>query len=512
MKKTIYIIIISFMPIISCFSNIKNSIKKRFSKPNIIYILTDDLGYGDIRGLNPNSKIPTPNLDRMVEEGVHFTDAHSNSSVSTPTRYGILTGRYAFRSNLKKGVLYSYSPPLIEPTRVTIASFLSENGYNTACIGKWHLGLNWFINKKSDIDTIPHNSFLPIGEEKVDFTKQVKGGPDELGFNYSYILPASLDMSPYCYIRNGFVVNPPTAYTAEKNQEVEGRGVFWRAGRMSENFDFYNALPDFVDTACTYIRNNAHQEAPFFMYLALPSPHTPWVPQKNYEGKSGAGRYGDYVFMTDDLIGRILKTIKSENMEENTIIIVTSDNASDWRPSDIDEWNHRANYIFKGRKADIYEGGHRIPFIAQWKGVIPAGHKSGQIMCTTDLIGTIAGMLRINMPEKGAEDSYNLWPAFIGNPKKEIRNAIIHHSYEGFFSIRQGKWKFTPHLGSGGFTDPVSIPSPINSSVGTLYDLKTDPQEKNNLFEKQPEIVSKLNSLLEKYIKQGYTRPKKSPK
>lgn len=505
MTKKTYVVLLTIIPTVCCFSSKKADVNKKAIKPNIIYILADDLGYGDIRGLNPDSKIPTPNIDRMVEEGVHFTDAHSNSSVSTPTRYGILTGRYAFRSNLKKGVLDGYSPALLESGRTTIATFLSEYGYNTACIGKWHLGLDWAQNNYLN-ETASNSKLLPIDVNKIDYSRKVKGGPNNHGFKYSYIIPASLDMPPYCYINNGMVVNPPTEFTGGKDQNVNGRGVYWRPGKMSPGFDFQKVLQNTVDTACNYIKKYAHQEPPIFMYLALPSPHTPWCPEEKYEGKSEAGKYGDFVFMTDDMIGKILKTIKEENIEENTIIIVTSDNGSDWRPSDKEEWNHSANYIYKGRKADIFEAGHRVPFIAQWKGVIPAGQKSNEIMCTTDLIGTVSGMLNVEMPENGAEDSYNLWPAFVGNSQKGIREAIIHHSFDGFFSIRKGKWKFTPHIGSGGFTIPKNIPSPKNKSVGTLYDLEKDPEEKNNLFEEYPMIVEELRVLLDKYQKQGYSR------
>jgi len=479
-------------------------------RPNIIYVLADDLGYGDIKSLNPGSKIPTPNMDKLVEEGVHFTDAHSNSAVCTPTRYGILTGRYAFRSRLKNGVLWGYSPSLIEPGRETVATFLKKNGYETACIGKWHLGLDWAKKDSSkEIPDVQWNMEVPRGfEDNVDYRQKVAGGPSDHGFDYSLIIPASLDISPYCYIRNGKVIQSPISYTEGKDQDRDGRGVFWRPGKMSPGFDFYRVLPTFVDSACQYINNHSDRANPFFIYLPLPSPHTPWLPAKEYEGKSGAGRYGDYVAMVDDMIGRVLETVKNRNLEENTLIIVTSDNGSDWRPSDIVETGHHANYIYKGRKADIYEAGHRIPFIARWKGIIPAGTKSNEVMCTTDLMATLGGMLNKVLPGGSAEDSYNLWPAFINKVSyTPIREATIHHSLDGFFSIRKGKWKLTPYLGSGGFSQPKIIVPKEGETPGTLYDIETDPLEKISLYKLYPDLVEELSQLLEKYKEQGYSRP-----
>ncbi|MFA5814254.1 MAG: arylsulfatase [Bacteroidales bacterium] len=497
-------------------TGIKNDKPKNIStnteKPNIIYILADDLGYGDLRSLNPDSRIPTPNMDKIVREGVHFTDAHSSSAVCTPTRYGILTGRYAFRTRLKNGVLWGYSTSLIEPGRTTVASFLKEKGYQTACIGKWHLGLDW--SKKDSTKAIPDvqgGDQIPSNfDDNVDYIKPVKGDPSDHGFDNSLIIPASLDMYPYCYIRNGIVVEAPTFYTEGKNQDVDGRGVFWRAGKMSPSFDFFKVLPTFVDSACAYISSAGKHNKPFFLYLSLPAPHTPWLPTLEFKGRSSAGKYGDYVAMVDEMLGKVLETVKNANIDDNTLVIVTSDNGSDWGPSDIEETGHRANYHFKGQKADIYEAGHRIPFVARWKGIIPAGLASEEVMCTTDLMGTLAGMLHQTVPEGAGEDSYNLWPAFVGEVSySPIREATIHHSLDGFFSIRKGKWKLTPYLGSGGFTIPKVIKPQKGEAPGTLYDMGKDPQEQVNLYSQYPDIVQKLSELLELYKSQGYSIPPK---
>ncbi len=483
--------------------------KVEIQSSNVIYILADDLGYGDLQSLNPDSKIPTPNMDKIVNEGVHFTDAHTNSAVCTPTRYGILTGRYTFRTRLKEGVLWGYSPSLIEPGRVTVASFLKEQGYHTACIGKWHLGLDW--QKKDparEIKDIQWNDEVPRDfEDNVDYTRPVKGGPSDHGFDYSLIIPASLDMSPYMYIRNGLVVEEPLAYTEGKDQLVDGRGVFWRMGKASPGFDFDQVMPTLVDSASQYILKQANKDKPFFLYLPLPAPHTPWLPTEEYQGISDAGTYGDFVVMVDAMVGKIVKQVEELHIEDNTLIIVTSDNGSDWRPSDIEESGHRANYIFKGRKADIYEAGHRVPFIAKWQGIIPAGHQSGQTICTTDLLATMAGLLNKSLPDNSGEDSYNLWPAFTSDVEGQIREATVHHSLNGAFSIRKGKWKYTAHLGSGGFSDPVVIEPQAGEAPATLYDLESDIGETTNLYFQHPEIVEELSQLLEQYKSQGYSRP-----
>ncbi|WP_158973666.1 arylsulfatase [Cellulophaga sp. L1A9] len=495
---------------ISCESSKKeqNKSAETIKHPNIVYILADDMGYGDLKSLNPDSKIPTPNMDQVVKNGVHFTDAHTNSAVCTPTRYGVLTGRYAFRTRLKNGVTWGYTPSLIEEGRETVASFMKQNGYQTACIGKWHLGLDWPKKDESkEIKDIQWNENVPKGyEDNVDYSKRVGGGPADHGFDHSLIIPASLDMSPYVYIRDGYVVEQPLEYTEGKEQQDAGRGVFWRPGKVAQSFDFDQVLPSFVDSATQYIADQANQEKPFFLYLPLPAPHTPWLPTEGYQGKSNADTYGDFVVMVDDMIGKVIKQVKDAGVEENTLIIITSDNGSDWRPDDKEKTGHQANYIYKGRKADIYEAGHRVPYIAQWKGVIPAGHQSSQVICTTDLLATMAGLLDKPLVENAGEDSFNLWPAYIGVAEKPIREATIHHSLHGAFAIRKGKWKYTAHLGSGGFSVPEIIEFSEGEALGTLYDMENDPQEKNNLYMKNPKTVQELSQLLEKYKVQGYSR------
>ena len=482
----------------SCKTN--TTIKKqdapvKDTAPNIVYILADDMGYGDLSALNPESGIQTPYMDNILKAGVHFTDAHSNSSVCTPTRYGIITGRYAWRSPLKKGVLHGYKPALIEDNRPTIASYLKSNGYTTACIGKWHIGLG--MQPKDGETTV----IAKDGVSNVDFSKPIKD-PSNLGFDYSYTMPASLDIPPYVYIENGKTVELPTEYTKGKN---EGRGVMWRPGEKAPNFVFEEVLDHFTKKSVAFISEQQNIDKPFFLYFPLTAPHKPWLPVGKALGKSKAGLYGDYVTMVDDAVGAVVDALEKSGQLENTLIIVTSDNGSNWTERDQEKYPHRANYIYKGRKADIYDGGHRVPYIAQWPGVIPAGLKSDQLMCTTDLFATLSGILNQPNVQEGAEDSYNLWPAYVSDIKTPIREAVVHHSIYGMFSIRKGKWKYTPQLGSGGFTKPKTIEPKPNEAPGTLYDMINDPEEKNNLYNAHPEIVAELEQLLETYKSQGYS-------
>ncbi len=466
--------------------------------PNIVYILADDMGYGDLSSLNSKSGIKTPNMDKIVEEGIYFTDAHSNSSVCTPTRYGILTGRYAWRSRLNSGVLWGYDQPLIEEERVTVASYLKDNGYNTACIGKWHLGLGW-KEKDSTKPIVKYKEkevFEKGDDSNVDFSKPISG-PNELGFDYSYIIPASLDMTPYLYIENGKSVELPTAYTEGKSQDKDGRGVFWRPGEVSPSFNFNTVLTHFTDKVVSYISTQESSEKPFFVYFPLTAPHTPWLPTGEANGKSKAGRYGDFVTMVDDAVGAVVEALEKAGKTENTLIIVTSDNGSHWTPKDKQQYAHRANYIFKGQKADIYEGGHHVPYIAKWPTKIKPGSISNQIICTTDLLATLSGITGKSLPTGAGEDSYDMLPAYLNsNNNQQIRDYTIHHSLNGFFSIRKGKWKLTTQLGSGGFSAPSEISLGTVEAMGTLYDMENDIEEKNNLYDVNPKIVEELTRIL----------------
>jgi len=456
-------------------------------KPNIIYILADDLGYGDLKCLNANSQIPTPNLDRLCAEGMHFTEVHSNSSVSTPTRYGILTGRYAFRSSLKKSVLWGYSRPLIEKERMTVANVLQKSGYQTAIFGKWHLGLGW--TKKSDAKTVNTKKPDLTNANTTDFLAPLSDTPNDHGFDYSYIIPASLDMDPYVFIENRKVVNPNL-------KTVDGakgaRGDYWRKGLCSEDFVISQILDIISDKASNFI-SNYRSVNPFFVYLPLTAPHTPWLPAEKFKGKSGAGVYGDFVCHVDDVIGRILDAVAKSGKSENTLIIFASDNGSDWKPEDLKAFpKHQANYIFKGEKSDIWDGGHHVPFIVRWPNVVKKASVSRDLVCLTDFIGTCAEITGQKLEKNVGEDSFSILSILKGKPTaKTTRKDLIHHSIFGMFSLRQGDWKFVDGKGSGGWS------AATDSLPGQLYYMKKDPSEKVNLYNKYPKKVEKLKQRLE---------------
>lgn len=472
---------------LSCSSNEKSD----QNSPNIIYILADDMGYGDVSFLNKKSKIPTPNLDRIAREGMYFSDAHSGAAVCTPTRYGILTGRYAFRSRLKNGVLVGYDSSLIAPNRFTVGQLLKQVNYQTACIGKWHLGLDW---AKQDLQKplFGGNQWDNPNTENVDYMATIGGGPIDRGFDYSYIIPSSLDIAPYCYIENRNLTKPMTGKIEGKS---EVRGVFWRTSDLQEDFKLEETLGHLTQKSVEYIQH-ASEEKPFFLYFPLTAPHTPWLPVDSVRGKSNAGTYGDFVVEVDNAVGKILKALDEKNIVENTLIIFTSDNGSHWMKSDIDSFQHHANYIFSGMKSDVWEGGHRVPFLARWPEKIKPNSNSKEVICLTDLMATCAAITDQKLPEKAGEDSYNILPAlFNENLENPIRDYTIHHSISGKFAIRKGKWKYINTKGSGGWSQKGKEIDPN----GQLYDMENDPSEKRNLIEENPDIVTELSSILKEY-------------
>jgi len=349
-------------------------------QPNIIYILADDLGYGDVGAFNPESKIHTPNLDKMASEGMIFTDAHTSSSVCSPTRYGILTGRYNWRSKLKEGVLWGKSKALIPENRSTVASLLKSTGYTTGFIGKWHLGWNWAFDDSN----------------KIDFNKPVSHNPNDLGFDYAYGHIGSLDMPPYVYVENGRATTIP-----ERRIPADSSYRFYREGLISPDFDMEDVTPNFFRRGIKFIQEHAKKEKPFFLYLPLPSPHTPILPTEEWQGKSGLNPYGDFVIMIDDWIGKLLKEVRTSGIEKNTLIIFTSDNGCSPMANFklLEEKEHFPSYIYRGHKADIFEGGHRVPFIAKWPAFVKSGTRVDKTICSTDFMSTVSEILNIELKD-----------------------------------------------------------------------------------------------------------------
>jgi arylsulfatase A-like enzyme len=463
------------------------------TRPNIVYILADDMGYGDVSALNKDSKIHTPNLDKLGKAGMIFTDAHSGSAVCTPTRYGILTGRYSWRSRMKKGVLGGYSEHLIEDGRMTVASMLKRKGYHSACIGKWHLGWDW--QKKTD------------DPKEVDFAKPILHGPTTNGFDYSFCIPASLDMAPYVYAENDKVTAVPDR-TIEKK---EGK-MFWREGLIAPDFKHIEVLPKITEKAVSYInrRGKDKKRPPFFLYFPLPAPHTPILPTKQFQGKSGTNEYGDFVLQVDWTVGEVMKAIKKNGFEKNTLFIFTCDNGCSPKADfeELAKFEHDPSYVFRGHKADIFEGGHRVPFITRWPARIKAGSVCDDTICLTDLTATAAEITGFALPDNAAEDSVSILPDMLGTAAAPVREATVHHSINGSFSIRQGKWKLELCPGSGGWSPPRPRSKGIKKLPAVqLYDLSCDIAETTNVQNKHPDVVKRLTALLQDYADQGRSTP-----
>jgi len=478
--------------------------------PNIVYFLADDLGYGDVQCLNPAGKIATPHLDRLARAGMIFTDAHSSSAVCTPTRYGLLTGRYNWRSRLKSGVMGGMSPPLIEPGRMTVAAFLRQQGYYTACIGKWHLGFDW----PSKPDTAPFTDGIEKGADgwRVDFTKPVARGPNAFGFDYFFGLAASLDMVPYSFIENDRVTAIPTVDKAFPMMFGRTNGAT-RKGPAAADFDAIEVLPTLTRRAVAYINEratDARSGRPFFLYLPLNAPHTPIAPSKEWQGRSGLNPYADFVMETDARVGEVIEALDRNGVAGNTLVIFTSDNgcSPEARYPELLAKGHNPSAPFRGAKADIFEGGHRVPFLVRWPGRVKPGTTSDQLICLNDLFATCADLLGAKLPDNAAEDSASLLPVLEGRAIGPIRDALVHHSINGSFAIRQGGWKLGLCADSGGWSVPrpgspqmKSLPAP------QLYDLSSDMGETNNVAAAHPEIVARLTALLEKYVADGRSTP-----
>ena len=465
--------------------------------PNVVLILADDMGYGDVRALNPHSAIPTPNIDRLAAEGMSFTDAHTPSSVCTPTRYGLLTGRYAWRGSLKRGVLVGYDEPLIEPGRPTLGSFLQAHGYHTAAVGKWHLGLG----------------FARRGAlEDIDYGRGLSDGPHTRGFEFSFVIPASLDFPPYVYIRNGQI----TRFTAL--QSAQDFPAFLRHGPVGADLHFEDALDDLLGEAVGYLHTVAGRDGPFLLYFPLTAPHKPVLPARRFVGSTTLGPYGDFIVQVDWTVGQILKTLDALGLAEDTLVLYTSDNGSYmYRVGDPDAadhvsdptvqayhpLHHTANAHWRGTKADIWEAGHRVPFFVRWPGVVSESSRSDATVCLTDVFATLADVVGTPLPTDAAEDSFSLLPLLRGADDRFERAPVIHHSVSGMFAIRDGKWKLVAGNGSGGREEPKGEPF---GRPYRLYDLEADPSETDDLVDEYPDVASALEDDLERLRASGGSR------
>jgi len=459
-------------------------------RPNVLLILADDLGIGDLSCLNTNCAWKTPNLDRLAREGRVFTDAHSASSVCTPSRYALMTGRYAWRGRLKSGVLDGFDPALIEPRRPNLARFLQSHGYVTAMVGKWHLGLDWA--RKGE------------GHEDVDFTQPFGGGPLALGFESFHGIAASLDMPPYAYLEGDRVPVPP-----DRRIEAGKAPAMWRAGVVAPDFVHAEVQARFFDRATAFLeaRSRSTNARPFFLHLALASPHTPIVPTAGFAGRTGTTPYGDFVTELDASVGRLLDLLDRTGQATNTLLFFTADNgcspAADLAA--LARHHHDPGAGFRGHKADLFEGGHRVPLIARWPGHIPPGTRCVATVGQVDFLATIAEALGRAISRQVGVDGVSFLPQLLGtNTTPTGRDGLVHHSINGSFALRDGRWKLLLAPDSGGWSAPRPE-DPGNAGLPRfqLYDLEADSAERTNQVGQHPEIVRRLGLALRRIVERG---------
>ena len=440
------------------------------SKPNIVYIICDDLGYGEIQALAPKtSRIPTPGADSLAAQGMVFTDAHSGSAVCTPTRYGIMTGRYSWRTRLQKGVVTGFAPSLIAKNRPTVASFLKTQGYDTAIVGKWHLNFEYHDPKSGVAYSKKNHKTPPIGA-------RIPDGPLTRGFDYYH---------GFHHARNMKAV-------IENDQVIE-------------HDDEINMLPRLTRKVVEYIDSRAGKKEPFFLYVPLGSPHNPIVPSPEWQGKSGLNAHADFVMQTDHVVVAASRALQRQGLTDNTLVIFTSDNGTSKGANipELEAKGHFPSAHFRGSKADLWDGGHRIPFIVRWPGKVKPGTQSDQLICLTDLLATTAEILETKAPRRSGEDSVSFLPALFEKQIVSTRHGVIHHSSSGHFAYRQGKWKLLLARGSGGWSSPKENQVKGGAIEAQLYDMDTDPEETNNLYLKNPEVAQRLLTQLATDVNAG---------
>lgn len=467
--------------------------------PNIIFILADDQGFGDVSALNPESKIPTPHIDRIANEGMIFGDAHTSSAVCTPTRYSVLTGRYHWRTRLQNGVLGGFSPALISKDRLTVAHVLRDQGYRTAWVGKWHLGWDWIKKDGTAADDEGNFSGGFKNGWEVDYSKPIQNGPMSHGFDYTFGISASLDMPPYVYVENDVATAIPTVEKA-----------FHRKGPSTAEFEAVDVLPDITDKAVAFIDRNAKTDKPFFLYFPLNAPHTPIVPSEEWKGKSGVNDYGDFTMQVDDVVGQILAALDKNEIAEETLIIFTTDNGCSPQANfaELEAAGHDHNFIFRGHKADIYEGGHRVPFVARWPEVVKPGSRTERLVGQVDFTATAAEIAGAELPEDGGEDSISFLSLLKGEDEP-IRETLVMQSIGGQFGIRtEDDWKLALCPGSGGWSAPRPGQHDFTGMPPMqLFDLSKDPGEENNLFTEDSDRAQAMQSALKEIIENGRSTP-----
>jgi len=478
----------------------KKKVLDKEVKPNIIILLADDMGYGDLGIQNTESKIPTPNLDQLAKEGMLMTDAHSSSGICTPSRYALLSGRYHWRDF--NDIVHSMGPSVFKENQVTLPKILKDNGYHTAAIGKWHLGWNWEAIRKKDFTqkekTALRNKEIEVWPSQAyDWSKKIPDGPLSIGFD-SYFGDGTINFPPYTWIKNDKVTESPTVTFKSPKEKLPLEGNWeLRPGPAVKNWDFYKVLPTVTKSAVNFIKKQEKAKKPFFLYMSFPSPHAPIIPNKEFRGKSKAGAYGDYMYQTDDAVGQILKALKSIKADENTIVIFTSDNGAERYAYDrIKNYNHNSSNPFKGVKRDVYEGGHHVPFIVKWPNKIKAGAISNQLFSQIDIINTLSTITKSELPKNFNHDSYNFSDVWLTDSDKAVRKNLVHSTWTSKYALRKGNWLYINSKDGFHSRRPkwYSESQPLENTNDTvqLFDLKKDIGQMINLASKHPNIVREL--------------------
>ena len=472
------------------------------SRPNIVIMYADDMGYGDLAVQNPNSKIPTPNLDRLAAEGTRFTDAHSSSGVCTPSRYALLHGRYHWRKF--HSIVNSFDQPILDAERTTLPELLKSKGYRTACIGKWHLGWDWNSIKRDGAMPDKEKGFAPGA---FDWSKPIAGGPLSHGFDY-YFGDDVPNFPPYAWFENDRVTTEPTVSLSNPKATAEGA---WecRPGPSVKNWDFWGVMPTLTDKAIEWIGKQKSEE-PFFLYFPFTSPHAPIIPTPEFTGKSKANGFGDFVVQTDDSVGRVLKALSDGGFAENTLVIFSADNGPEhYAYERMRKYEHRSPGPLRGLKRDIWEGGHRVPTIIRWPNNVPVGQVNDGLLSQIDLYATIASVVGADIPQGSAEDSYNQL-AMIKGQGHSARDTLVHNTNANGYALRHGDWVLIAAK-----TGAVSkVPEwfnkangyAANDQPGELYNLRTDLAQKNNLYASEPQKVEELSNRLKEVREKGQVR------
>ena len=488
--------------------------------PNIVILYADDLGMGDLGSFTTNSgknsKIPTPNLDQLAAQGMRFTDAHSSSGVCSPSRYALLTGRYHWRKF--HSIVKAFGPSVFDDNRLTLPEMLQQKGYSTAAIGKWHLGWNWDVIRKEGRPKDGVNA--GVKPEDFDWSQSIPDGPLAHGFDY-YFGDTVINFPPYVWIENDKVTQVPnTMVDSSLWKNKEGK-MEYRKGPMITGWNPYDNIPTTTQKAIDYIKAQAKGDNPFFLYFAYPSPHAPIIPNDQFDNTSKAGPYGDLVVETDDSIGKLLTAIKRAGIEDNTLVIFSSDNGPEHYAYLRDEkFDHWSSYPYRGVKRDIFEGGHRVPMIVRWPDKVAANSITDELVSQIDVMATLASLVGFELPNDASEDSYNLLPLWTGLTSKSPRNSLVHNTFADNFAIRHAGWTLI-NAKSGNQNNRLER---FNYSAwqkkygylnddhgnGQLFNMKNDSGQRINLIEKMPEKAKELTKLLHKIKTQGYSAPRLS--